>query len=177
MKKLLSAIIGVASLLCFATTQAKTVKTVVLKDNLGIPYSTEYIRQSRRAAISKLQKQQTDDDVTLYLTSGIYPEYKNWNIQYNTGSSVAFDYTTNNSSYYPDGVVMGSVPEGRYNVWFTCMDNYWAGKTFDIEADWIDSNGVQKYKRMSSQATNGDILFGVEVTQGSFIYIDRWFWY
>jgi hypothetical protein len=175
MKKLLSAIIGVASLLCFGTSQAKTVKTVVLKDNLGIPYSAEYIRQSRRAAISQMQKQQNSYDVTLYLSSGIYPEYKNWNIQYNNGSSVVFDYTTDNS-YYPDGAVMGNIPEGRYNVWFTCMDNYWSGKVFDIEADWIDGNGVQQHTRMSSQATNGDILFGVEVTQGSYIYIDRFFW-
>jgi hypothetical protein len=176
MKKLLSAIVGLASLLCFEATQAKTVKTVVLQDNLGIPYSADYIKQSRREAISKLQKQQTDYDVTLYLSSGIYPEYKNWNLLFQIGgSTTVLDYTTDNS-YDPNGTVIGNIPEGRYNVWFTCSDNYWAGKVFDIEADWIDGNGVQQHTRMSSQATNGDILFGVEVTQGSYIFIDRFFW-
>lgn len=175
MKKLLSLTLGLAGLLCFETSQAKTVKTTVVHDAAGIPYSTEYIKQNHREIINRMTRQQTNYDVTLVIFDGVYDTYKQWNLLFQVGgSTTVLDYSTN-SSFDNSGTVIGNIPEDRYNVWFTCSDNY-AGRTFDIEADWIDGNNVQQHTRMSSQALNGDILFGVEVTQGSYIYIDRFFW-
>ena len=175
MKKLLSAVIGVASLLCFETSQAKIVKTTVVHDAAGIPYSLEYIKQNHRETINRITRQQTSYDITLIIFDSVYQDYKNWNLLFQIGgSTTVLDYSTD-SSYDTNGTVIGSLPEDVYNIWFTCYNNY-GGKTFDVEADWIDANGVQKYKRFTTQASNGDIMFGVPVTNGSYIFIDRWFW-
>lgn len=172
MKKLLSLTLGLAGLLCFETTQAKTVKTTVVHDAAGIPYSLEYIKQNHRETINRITRQQTNYDVTLVIFDNVYQDSKQWNLLFQIGGSTTLlDYTTN-SSYDNNGTVIGNLPEDTYNIWFSCYDNY-AGHEFDIEADWIDANGVQKYKRFYTQASNGDIMFGVPITNGSYIFIDR----
>jgi hypothetical protein len=177
MKKLLSFTIGIASLLCFETTQAaKTVKTKVIHDNLGFPYTSSYIKESHQKTINNLNKQQDNRDITLVIFNNVYQNYKNWEILFKQGGGSSLLAYNTDSSFDNGGTVIGTLPEDTYDLWFTCIDNYWTDKVFDIQACWTDANNVWQYKRLTTNAHDNEILFSVPVTQNNIIYIDSWFW-
>ena len=173
MKKLLSLTLGIASLLCFETSQAKTVKTTVVHDAAGIPYSLNYIKQNHRDIINRINQQQNDYDINLTIFDAVYNDSSQWTVQFiQGGNAKVLEYTTDNN-FDHNGTVIGNLPDDSYEIMFYCMDNSW-GRYFNIEADWIDDFGVQRNKSKATQAW-GDNILGVRITNGCYIYIDRYY--